>query len=68
MFPASLTMLPLAPLPALHSPLVSIDMQVVLAALVGAIVLLGGLLAQSALSSTPTRPPARVRALPRHAL
>jgi len=48
MFPASFTMFPLATTPALHATLLSVERDVVLGVLVGAMVLLGSLLAHNA--------------------
>jgi hypothetical protein len=55
MFPASFTMFPLATAPALHATLFDIDVHVVLGLLVGAIVSLSALLAQSALRTHVAR-------------
>ena len=55
MFPASFTMFPLAPAPALHATLLTVDAHLVLGALVVAIVSLSVLLAQSALRSRAPR-------------
>jgi hypothetical protein len=67
MFPASLTMLPLAPLPVVHATIVNVDARVVLGALVLAMIVTGGLLAQRALASASTRRSSRLRTLARHA-
>jgi len=55
MFPASFTMFPLAPAPALHATLLTVDVRLVLGVLVAAIVSLSALLARSALCSRATR-------------
>jgi len=55
MFPASFTMFPLATTPALHATLLHVDAHVVLDVLVGAIVSLSALLAQSALRTHVAR-------------
>lgn len=67
MFPASLTMIPLASLPPMDATIVSIDARVVLGTLVLAIVITAGLLVQRALTSTTKRTSSRLRVVPRHA-
>lgn len=68
MFPASFTLFPLAPAPALHETLLTVDAHLVLGVLVAAIVSLSALLVQSALRTRAPRASTRVIAIPRRAL
>jgi hypothetical protein len=67
MFPAALTMFPLATLPPTSATLLRVDVEVVVATLGIASVLLAAVLVRNALSRWTTRPSLRVRALRGHA-
>lgn len=68
MFPASFTLFPLAPAPALHETLLTVDAHLALGVLVAAIVSLSAVLVQSARRTRAPRASTRVMALRHRAL